>query len=61
MSVHEVGADRADDVVSVIHAGFGARVPLDPPSTATDETPESVAAALTQHGGLLAVAGERPV
>ena len=31
VSVHEVGADRADDVVSVIHAGFGARVPLDPP------------------------------
>lgn len=61
VTVHEVGADRADEVVSVIHAGFGARVPLDPPSTATDETAASVAPALAEHGGLLAVDGERPV
>jgi tRNA threonylcarbamoyladenosine biosynthesis protein TsaE len=39
----------------VIHAGFGAREVLDPPSTATLETDESIAKALAEHGGLLAV------
>ena len=61
VAVHEVGAGRAAEVVSVIHAGFGARTPLDPPSTATDETEESVARVLADHGGLLAEADGRPV
>ncbi|HSE69250.1 MAG TPA: tRNA (adenosine(37)-N6)-threonylcarbamoyltransferase complex ATPase subunit type 1 TsaE [Nocardioidaceae bacterium] len=59
--VSEVGPDRAADVVAVVHAGFAARERLDPPSTATDETEESVAAALTEHGGLLAELDGRPV
>jgi tRNA threonylcarbamoyladenosine biosynthesis protein TsaE len=49
-----VGPDRAGDVLSVILGSFGDRAPLDPPATATDETTESVAAALAAHGGLLA-------
>ena len=53
-----VGPDRAGDVLSVILGSFGDRAPLDPPATATEETSESVAAALAAHGGLLAeVAG----
>jgi tRNA threonylcarbamoyladenosine biosynthesis protein TsaE len=54
VTVQEVGPEAAEDVVGVIHAGFAARQPLDPPSTATDETVESVAATLGAHGGLLA-------
>ena len=61
VAVHEVGPEAADDLVRVIHAGFGAREVLDPPSTATDETEESVAIALATHGGLLAVAESGPV
>ncbi|HET6627504.1 MAG TPA: tRNA (adenosine(37)-N6)-threonylcarbamoyltransferase complex ATPase subunit type 1 TsaE [Nocardioidaceae bacterium] len=61
VTVHEVGPEHAADVVAVIHAGFGAREVLDPPSTATDETAVSVAASLARHGGLLAVSGSGPV
>ncbi len=59
--VEEVGPDRAADVVAVIHAGFAAREVLDPPSTATDETAESVGKSLAEHGGLLAVQDDVPV
>jgi tRNA threonylcarbamoyladenosine biosynthesis protein TsaE len=59
--VHEVGPERAADVVAVVHAAFGARPMLDPPATATDETVESVAEALAAHRGLLAVSGTLPV
>jgi tRNA threonylcarbamoyladenosine biosynthesis protein TsaE len=61
IEVHEVGPERAADVVAVVHAAFGARPPLEPPATATDETAESVAAALTTHRGLLALRGDVPV
>lgn len=56
--VTEVGPERAGDVVEVVHAAFGARPQLDPPSTATDETPGSVAEALTGHPGLVATRGD---
>ncbi len=59
--VQEVGPERAAEVLAVIRAGFGAREVLDPPSTATTETPESVAAALAEHGGLLALSELGPV
>ena len=52
--LHEVGPERADDVLAVIRATFAGRPPLDPPSTALDETRESVAQALGAHGGLVA-------
>jgi tRNA threonylcarbamoyladenosine biosynthesis protein TsaE len=61
LAVAEVGPERAADVVPLIHAAFGARPVLDPPSTATEETVESVAAALTAHRGLLATSGTVPV
>ncbi|QDP98622.1 tRNA (adenosine(37)-N6)-threonylcarbamoyltransferase complex ATPase subunit type 1 TsaE [Microlunatus elymi] len=47
-------------MVEVIHAAFGARPPLDPPSTADSETPESVAAALATGTGVYATVGDRP-
>jgi tRNA threonylcarbamoyladenosine biosynthesis protein TsaE len=59
--VHEVGPERAADVVALVHAAFGARPPLEPPSTATDETVDSIAEALAAHRGLLAVSGAVPV
>lgn len=59
--VHEAGPQDAAGVVSVILAGFGARRVLDPPSTATGETVDSVRETLTAQGGLLAVAGSEPV
>jgi tRNA threonylcarbamoyladenosine biosynthesis protein TsaE len=61
VTVHEVGAERADEVVALIHAAFGARMPLDPPSDATDESVGSVAASLSAHGGLLAASDSGPV
>lgn len=47
-------------MVEVIHAAFGARPALDPPSTAIDETPASVAAVLERAGGVYATVGGRP-
>ena len=61
VTVHEVHAGHAVDVVSLIHAAFGARVPLDPPSSATDESVGTVAASLSAHGGLLAFSEGEPV
>jgi tRNA threonylcarbamoyladenosine biosynthesis protein TsaE len=59
--VHEVGPERAADVVALIHAAFATRPVLEPPSTATDESVDSVAAALDVHRGLLALDGDAPV
>lgn len=59
--ISEVGADRAGDVLAVIHGSFADRPPLDPPATAMDETIDSVSAALAAHGGLLAVHDGQPV
>jgi tRNA threonylcarbamoyladenosine biosynthesis protein TsaE len=47
-------------MVEVIHAAFGARPPLDPPSTAIDETVESVVASLGRGGGIFAAVAGRP-
>lgn len=52
--------DDAPALVEVIHAAFGARPPLDPPSTAIDETAASVAATLRRGGALLAAVDGRP-
>ncbi len=59
--VQVVGPERTDDVLSVILDSFGDRPVLDPPATATDETAETVAAALVEHGGLLAELDGAPV
>jgi tRNA threonylcarbamoyladenosine biosynthesis protein TsaE len=61
IEVHEVGPDRAAEVLAVVKAGFGAREVLDPPSTATQETLDTVSAALAEHGGLLATSELGPV
>jgi tRNA threonylcarbamoyladenosine biosynthesis protein TsaE len=52
--------DDAPAMVEVIHAAFRARPPLDPPSTAIDETPESLATSLRQGRGIYASVGGRP-
>lgn len=59
--VSPAGPEDADDVVSVIHAAFGARPVLDPPSTALQETAGSVGDVLSSHRGLLARIDGRPV
>ncbi|HEY0904852.1 MAG TPA: tRNA (adenosine(37)-N6)-threonylcarbamoyltransferase complex ATPase subunit type 1 TsaE [Marmoricola sp.] len=57
----QVGAERADDVLAVIHEAFAGRPVLDPPATALDETLESVGRVLAEHGGLLAIHDGKPV
>ncbi len=47
-------------MVEVVHAAFGARPPVDPPSTAGAETVESVAEALRRGGGVYASVDGRP-
>ncbi len=61
VEVLEVGPEHARAVTAAIHAAFAARPALDPPSTALEETLDSVAAALAEHGGLLATADGHPV
>ncbi len=61
IEVTQVGPEQAEDVVAVVRAGFGAREVLDPPSSAPDETADSVAKALAEHGGLLASSELGPV
>ena len=55
-------ASQADaaGMVEVIHAAFGARPALVPPSTAIGETAESVAATLKHGTGVYARVGSRP-
>lgn len=53
LQVTEVSAPQAGQVCQIIHAGFADRPRLDPPSTALEETPGSVGAALAADGGLL--------
>lgn len=53
LDVVHAGPEHAPAIVDIIHRSFGARPRLDPPTTATDETIESVAAVLATYGGLL--------
>jgi tRNA threonylcarbamoyladenosine biosynthesis protein TsaE len=57
-----VVASEADApaMVEVVHAAFGARPAVDPPSTAGAETVESVAEALRRGGGVYASVDGRP-
>lgn len=52
--------DDAAGMVDVIHAAFGARPAVDPPSTAIDETTETVAAQLARGAGVYAQVDGRP-
>jgi tRNA threonylcarbamoyladenosine biosynthesis protein TsaE len=47
-------------MVEVIHSAFGARPPVDPPSTAIEETAETLAASLQRGSGIFAQVGGRP-
>jgi tRNA threonylcarbamoyladenosine biosynthesis protein TsaE len=60
LHVTEAGPEQAADVVAVIHAAFGARPNLDPPSTALHESERSVREALERHGGLLVTVDGQP-
>lgn len=60
LHVAEAKPMDAPDLVGVIHAAFGARPPLDPPGTALRETSETVEAAITADGGLLARVDQEP-
>lgn len=59
--IYEVGAERAEEVLALIHRAFDGRPALDPPATAMDETLESVTAALAADGGLLAFHDGEPI
>ena len=61
LTVTEVGPEAAETMVAIVHAAFGARPVLDPPATALDETADTVRAALSEGGGLLASLDGRPV
>ena len=53
-------AAEAAGMVQVIHAAFGSRPALDPPSSASAETTTSVAAALNRGAGVYAHVAGRP-
>lgn len=61
LNVIEAGPEHAEAVVAVIHKSFGSREVLNPPSTALDETVDSVRAALNTAGGLLATRRGKPI
>jgi tRNA threonylcarbamoyladenosine biosynthesis protein TsaE len=47
-------------MVDVIHSAFNARPPVDPPSAATAETAQTIAASLRRGSGIFAQVGGRP-
>ena len=51
--VSVASAADAEGMVDVIHAAFGARPALDPPSTAIEETPESIRDAFARGGSAI--------
>ncbi|MCW2825574.1 MAG: tRNA ((37)-N6)-threonylcarbamoyltransferase complex ATPase subunit type 1 TsaE [Aeromicrobium sp.] len=53
LNVIDAGPEHAAVIVDIIHRSFGARPALDPPTTALDETAETVARTLATAGGLL--------
>lgn len=60
LTVSVASAEDAAGIVEVIHAAFGARPTLDPPSTAINETADSVRRLINSGGGLFATVGDRP-
>lgn len=60
LALSVASADDAAGLVEVIHAAFGARPALDPPSTAIAETPASVEATVSSGGGIFATVAGRP-
>jgi tRNA threonylcarbamoyladenosine biosynthesis protein TsaE len=58
--VSVASVEDAAGMVEVIHAAFGARPALDPPSTASAETTASVTQSLQRGAGIYAQVGGRP-
>jgi len=54
VEVRVVDASAAEAVHAVVAAAFADRPPLDPPADALGETPETLAAALAEGGGMVA-------
>lgn len=61
LNVIDAKPDDAESVLQVVHRSFGARRALDPPSTAAEETAETVAEALATSGGLLVERRGKPI
>ena len=61
LDVIEAAPEHAEIIADIIRRSFAARPVLDPPSTATDETAESVRASLETSGGLLVERRGRPM
>lgn len=61
LRLRRVGPESAEVVWQVVQAAFSARPPLDPPTAALSETPETIAEALGGLGGVLAELDGRPV
>ena len=61
LQVIEAGPEHAEQMVEVIHRSLSVRPAPDPPSTATQESVESVAATLGRSGGLLVLRRSAPV
>ncbi|HYP45934.1 MAG TPA: tRNA (adenosine(37)-N6)-threonylcarbamoyltransferase complex ATPase subunit type 1 TsaE [Propionibacteriaceae bacterium] len=60
LALSVASVDDAAGLVEVIHAAFGARPPLDPPSSAISETSASVAATVRAGGGIYATVDSQP-
>jgi len=61
LTVIDAGPADAAAVCEVIRRAFGARPALDPPASATQVTEDEVRAVLSEHGGLVVRASDRPV
>lgn len=61
LNVIDATPEHAPAVLDVIRRSFGSRPALDPPSTAGEETVESVAATLRAYGGLLVERRGKPI
>lgn len=60
LAVSVATAEDADGMVEVIHAAFGARPTLEPPSTAIEETTATVRDQLAAGGGIYATVDGEP-
>ncbi len=60
-TIKRVGPEAAEELYAVVQASFAGRAPLDPPTAALAETPDSLRESLTAHGGLRAWIDDRPV
>ncbi|MDO9379533.1 MAG: tRNA (adenosine(37)-N6)-threonylcarbamoyltransferase complex ATPase subunit type 1 TsaE [Nocardioidaceae bacterium] len=61
LNVLDAQPSDAAAVLEVVRRSFGARPPLDPPSTAADESVEKIAEAIATSGGLLVERRGEPI